>query len=37
MVEAVGLVKEEEAESLQEGWVGERGLGFLVLMVVEWA
>ena len=35
-MEAVGLVKEEEAESLQEGWVGERGLGMRVPTVVEW-
>ena len=36
-MKAVGLVREEGVESLQEGWVGERELGFLVLMVVEWA
>ena len=35
-MKAVGLVKEAGAESLQEGWVGERGSGFLVPMVVEW-
>ena len=35
-MKAVGLVREEGAESLQEGWVGERGLGIRVLKVVEW-
>ena len=33
----VDLVREEEAESLQEVWAGERGLGILVPTVVEWA
>ena len=35
-MKAVGLVREVGAASLQEEWVGERGSGIRVLMVVEW-
>ena len=37
LVKMVSLVREVETGSLQGGWVGECRLGFLVLMVVEWA